>query len=320
MALDEFDIIAKYFTARTGNADVALGVGDDAALIQPPASAALVVATDTLCAGFHFPHDFAAWDLGFRAMAVNLSDFAAMGAEPRWMTLALTIPESEPPWLEAFSAGLVSLARTWNIVLIGGDLTRGPLTVTLQILGVIPEGDVLRRSGARPGDDVFVTGTLGDASLGLDLLTGARRSAGMGWSYLTGRFAHPIPRLRLSAALRGYASSAIDISDGLYADLGHILSASGVGACLALADLPISKSASDLVGDAGARHIALTGGDDYELCFTAQPDMAGAIADIARRHACRVSRIGSIVAAPGLHVSDGEGEEYILDTQCYRHF
>jgi thiamine-monophosphate kinase len=241
MALTEFNLIERYFTrpAAAPDPDVILGIGDDAALVRVPTGMELAVATDTLVEGVHFPPQTAPETIGHKALAVNLSDMAAMGAEPRWATLALTLPQADEDWLTAFSSGFLALAAAEGVQLIGGDTTRGPLSITVQILGLLPSGSALRRSGACAGDLVYVTGTLGDAGLALRMLQHAHGSAAVA-APLAQRLNQPQPRTQEGLALRGIASAAIDISDGLCADLGHILAASGVGAHINLAALPLS--------------------------------------------------------------------------------
>ena len=266
----EFEIIRDFFQRQSADADVLLGIGDDAALLQ--VSGSIAVATDTLVAGVHFLAGMSPARLAQRALAVNLSDMAAMGAQPRWFTLALTLPNADVDWLSAFSMSLHASAGEYQMTLIGGDLTRGPLTITLQLIGTVPAELALRRDGARSGDLVFVTGTVGDAAGGLRLLQQQveiddRASA----KELIDRFECPTPRVSAGIALRGIASAAIDISDGLSADLARLCAASGCGARVDMAKLPISDALQACFGKDASIEMAMTGGDDYELLFTAAP-------------------------------------------------
>jgi thiamine-monophosphate kinase len=278
--MGEFELIARYFrSVGAAREDVVLGVGDDAALVTVPDGQQLVVCTDTLVAGRHFPPDFAADDIGWRALAVNLSDLAAMGAVPTWVTLALTIPDASEEWLEGFAAGFGSLAAAQGVALIGGDTTQGPLTVTVQALGLVPPGQALRRDGARPGDLVYVTGWPGDAAAGLALLQGRLAGQGAFRGALVRKFRRPEARVAFGPRLRGVASACIDVSDGLAQDLGRITTASGVGATIRASELPLSQALFALAGDVRAREFALAGGDDYELLFTVPPTRRAALAD-----------------------------------------
>ncbi len=261
MAISEFDVIERYFRrGRPLRDDVVLGVGDDAALLQVPANHQLVATVDTLIAGRHFPQHTAAFDVAYKALAVSLSDLAAMGADPAWATLALTLPEADESWLKAFAEGFFQLAKRYRVDLVGGDTTRGPLSVTLQLLGLVEEGKAMRRAGARPGQKIFVTGTLGDAAYALREVSSGNEAD----PDLLRRLNRPEPRLEFALALAGTAAAAIDISDGLLADLGHIVAASRCGALLWVDRLPrapaLTAKASEEVLDC-----QLLGGDDYEL-------------------------------------------------------
>lgn len=301
--MDEFALIAEYFAGDDG---AAVGIGDDAAVVDVPPGNQLAVAVDTLVAGRHFPPQMPAAAVGHRALAVNLSDLAAMGAEPRWYTLALTLPAADDDWLAAFARGLRDLGRAHGSALIGGDTTRGPLTITVQALGLIA-GPPLMRRGAAPGDRVFVGGWLGDGAGGLaDVERGAD-------STLAHRFLLPQPQLALGRALAGIASACIDVSDGLAADLGHILAASGAGATIDWHRLPVSPELVASVGDAEARRLALAGGDDYVLCFTVPPDR-----DAACLSTCH--EIGTVTRETGLRIVDADGRPVEADIDGYRHF
>ncbi len=264
MALGEFELIARYFAALGAvRSDVPLGVGDDAALLAPPAGQQLVAAIDTLVDGVHFPHGSPAASIGHRALAVNLSDLAAMGAEPAWALLALTLPEVNERWLSDFARGFGALAECHGVALVGGDTTSGPLSVTVQLLGFAPPGAVLRRNGASAGDLLYVSGSPGDAAEGLALeLQGLSEPAA-----LRQRFLYPQPRVALGCALRGVASACIDVSDGLLADAGKLATASGCGVEIDAALLPTSAALQARLGLRAAQQRALLGGDDYELCF-----------------------------------------------------
>ena len=308
-AVDEFELIKRYFV-RVGEArGVVTGIGDDGAVLQPDPGRELISVIDTLVEGVHFPHDINAADLGYRSVAVNLSDIAAMGGRPRWMTLALTLVESDEVWVENFAKGLHAAAAEHDTSLVGGDLTRGGSTVvTVQITGDVAAGKAIHRSGARVGDTIFVTGTVGDAAAGLE-----RLSAGKPDDFLSSRFLRPAARVSIGHKLAGVASAAIDISDGLLGDLQKLLDASGVGAELDLDSLPLSdalRSACD--GDA-QRRFALCGGDDYELCFTASDDaLSGTVEP-------RVTAIGRIVAGDSIVCRAG-GEIVEYADRGYRHF
>lgn len=319
MALGEFEIIRRFFSHPPGRNDVLLGVGDDAALIAPPAGRQLVAAMDTLVEGVHFPRGFDAEDVGYRALAVNLSDLAAMGAEPAWALLALTLPTADGPWLERFARGFFELAEQHGVALVGGDTTHGPLTVTVQLLGSIEPGAALLRRGAREGDLIYVSGTLGDAAAGLECLS-SRDPARAGLAMeLAERFRRPTPRVALGRALRGIASAAIDVSDGLAADLTHILEASGVGASLEVAHLPLSRYLEDYGPREAGWRLALAGGDDYELLFTVPPTRAEALRALDPAFG-PLSPLGVIEARPGLRLVGPTGKPYRLASRGYRHF
>lgn len=309
----EFELIRRHFSRLAPEAPgLRLGIGDDCALVELPPAHELAVTTDTLVAGRHFPPSTAPFDIGWKALAVNLSDLAAMGAEARWFTLALTLPSADPVWLEGFADGLQALARQCGVALIGGDTTRGPLSITVTAMGVVPAGAALRRSGARPGDRICVTGTLGDAALALRLLDSPSLLAA-----LRERLDRPQPRLSAGIALRGLATAALDLSDGLAGDLGHILAASGVGAEISLQALPVSAWFNGLAPEAERHEWMLRGGDDYELCVCLPPE---AVAEARVRLNVPLTEIGSIVAAPGLFAIDGTGARQRLDAVGYRHF
>lgn len=317
--MGEFDLIRQYFSDMDSAADVVLGVGDDAAIVQPPAGELLLVSTDTLVAGRHFPPATAAYDIGWKALAVNLSDLAAMGATPRWCVLALTLPEASPDFIAEFARGFKALALQAGIALVGGDTTCGPLSITVTVMGSAPPGAALCRHGAQRGDVVYVSGTLGDAALGLALVQG--RVAGpdqAATAYLRDRLNRPEPRLALGLALRGLASSALDISDGLAQDLGHILRRSQLGAELTLERLPLSPPLQQY-SRIQALEWALAGGDDYELCFTLPPEHCAEAEGRARALGVPVHAIGRIVAGPGLVLRD-QGRPFVLGHSGFQHF
>ena len=317
--MDEFRLIDTLIVPHAGTrADVLLGIGDDAALVVPPAGEALVLALDTLVEGIHFLPDILPETLGYRLAAVNLSDLAAMGARPLWATLGLTLPAADPHWVEPFMRGLAAAFAPWQVALVGGDTTRGPRTLSLQLSGAVPASAALTRHGARPGDQVFVSGTLGDAAAGLALAqAGTRRHADE--AFLVNRYERPEPRLALGLALRGVASACIDVSDGLLADLGHILARSRCAARLDLAALPLSPALRAAVAPDTALEHALGGGDDYELCFTV-PAEALASLELLREAGQVLTRIGEIVAGEGLTLLDVEGKTVSPGVRGYRHF
>jgi thiamine-monophosphate kinase len=315
----EFDIIYEYFVNPAMNAGphVVLGPGDDCAILQVPADTELCVSTDTLLAGVHFPVDATGDVAAHRTVAANLSDLAAMGAEPHSFTLASTFDSADPVWLRSFAGTIAALCERFRVPLVGGNLSRGPLSLTIQVMGLVPTGAALRRDGAAVGDDVYVSGTLGDGAAGLRVhLRG-------GASPLVERYLHPEPRLDLGVALRGLASSAVDISDGLLADLGHVCKASGVGAAIELASVPMDESLPDALAgsDTDPVALALTGGDDYELAFTALPRHADKIQAVAQRLAIRLTRIGQVEAGPdGVRCLDANGRVVKIPETGYRHF
>jgi thiamine-monophosphate kinase len=309
MSLSEFNLIERYFTARgVRRDDVALGVGDDCALLRVPVGMELAVSIDALVEGRHYPSGTDAVSVGHKALAVGLSDLAAMGAEPAWATLALSLPEADESWLQGFADGLFALAERFRVQLVGGDTVRGPRVISLQLHGLVPQGAALRRDGAREGDLIYVTGTPGDAGLGLELALGQRRADAADAVYLRARLDRPEPRVAAGLQLRGIASAAIDISDGLAADLGHILARSGVGARLELAQLPYSPALQHLLPEAAERwRYALGGGDDYELCFTVPPERREAAEQVCAALDCGCRCIGRIEAKSGLRLYRPDG-------------
>lgn len=313
----EFALIER-IRARAGKRDdVLLGIGDDAAILRPPPGMELAISCDTLVAGRHFPDDTAPADIGWKSLAVNLSDLAAMGAQPAWATLALTLPEADAGWIDAFLDGFCELADAHGVALVGGDTTRGPLSITLTVHGLLPAGTALRRDGAGANEDIWVTGTLGDAAGGLRQW----QSGGLQSAKLRYRLDRPTPRVDVGLALRELASAAIDLSDGLAADLGHILERSGVGAQLDLGRLPTSRTlAEHFPGEAARWALQLAGGDDYELCFTAPAAQALAIEQALA--ACEVGAtvVGRITRAPGLELLQPDGERFALASAGFDQF
>lgn len=313
--MGEFDLIKAYFRRPAQGAGLILGVGDDCALLEPSPGMTLAVTTDTMVSGIHFLPDDAPRDLGHKLVAVNLSDLAAMGARPRWLFLNLTLPAVDECWLAAFADGLFAQAQRHGAVLAGGDTTRGPLAFGLTAMGELPAGQALRRSGARPGDLVCVSGVPGEAAAGLAHRLGQHLLPEGVAAQALSRLHRPEPRVTLGLALRGVATSAIDISDGLAQDLGHILAASGVGATLELGLLPSSPVLAALP-QALAWRQQLAGGDDYELLFTLPPEYAGRMADLPGP----VTVIGRIDPDPGLRLLAPDGSLFPLAHKGHDHF
>ena len=317
--MGEFEVIRRFFQRPPRRADVVLGSGDDCALLRVPADQLLAVSTDTLVSGVHFFADVDPVALGHKALAVNLSDLAAMGAEPCWASLALTLPEIDEAWLSGFARGFLALAEAHGVDLIGGDMTRGPLCITVTVQGLVPGQGALRRSGAQPGDAIFVTGTLGDGALALQQLQGKLQVDSPWWPGLRARLEQPTPRIGIGMALRGMASSCLDLSDGLASDLGHILRASGVGAQIELDSLPLSPAMAALVSEQ-AWQLALAGGDDYELCFTLPQQHKDSLMALLSGLAVRVTEIGRVVAgAPEIQWLQ-QGQPRSLNLQGWDHF
>ncbi len=321
--MDEFALIRRYFAPLSPAAEgVVLGIGDDAAILAPPAGHELLMTSDTLVAGRHFPLATTPFDIGWKALAVNLSDLAAMGAAPLWFLLALTLPEPDEAWLAGFADGLGSLARKHGIALVGGDTTRGNLSITITAVGSVPAGSSLRRDSAKPGDRVCVTGTLGDAALGLRLNEFESRSPCAQSEHdlvaLRARLDRPMPRIEAGLALRGFANAAIDLSDGLAGDLGHVLAASGVGADLQVDALPMSEAFARQAEAGDRLKLQAAGGDDYELCVCLPPDrLAAAQAALAP---LPLTVIGAISSEPGLRWQAADGTRLKPELQGYQHF
>jgi len=318
--MSEFDLIRRYFTRPTPGAT--LGVGDDAALLNVAAGMELAISTDMLVSGTHFFPKVDPFLLGHKTLAVNLSDMAAMGAAPRWATLSLAMPQADEAWLKGFSSGFFALADEFEVELVGGDTTRGPLNLCVTIMGEVPHGKALRRSGAQVGDDIWVSGSLGDAALGLAHLQGKLTLPDEHRVLCLAALHEPQPRVELGLALRDIAHSAIDISDGLFADLGHILERSGVAAELRYDKFPLApffvSAGEDMQGL--ARHCALSGGDDYELCFTAPVEQRDGIKAISSRLNLPLTRIGKIVSGSGCKVRRADGSVMTIKESGYDHF
>ena len=321
--MNEFELIRRYFTRPARHA--VLGVGDDCALIAPRAGFELAISTDMLVAGRHFLRDTDPEALGHKTLAVNLSDCAAVGAVPRYALLAGALPDANPDWLEGFSRGLFALADRFEVDLIGGDTTRGPLTLCVTIIGEVPAGQALLRSGARPGDTVWVSGELGAAASGLAILQGGLDLPDAERRHAIDALQRPTPRIELGIALRGIASSALDVSDGIVGDLRHILERSAVGAEIELARLPGPAWLHARLEPAATRHLALrcllAGGDDYELCFTAPPSQARRVLEAGAQAGVAVTPIGHIAAGDGLTVLDEHGHPLDLSgLHAFDHF
>ncbi len=316
--MSEFSLIKNYFAKLSPlRQDVLLGAGDDCALLRSPINQLLAVTTDTLVAGVHFFADMPPYELGYKALAVNLSDLAAMGAEPAWVSLAITLPTIDESWLAQFCAGFAELLKIHQLQLIGGDTTHGPLSITITAHGFIPENQALKRDAARPGDKIYVTGTLGDAGAGLKILKNELQLAETYATDLIDRLYKPMPRIREGFALRGIAHAAIDISDGLAADLQHILALSQVGATLYVDCLPLSPALNQAVDKKQAWQLALTAGDDYELCFTVPQAKEAKLQQLEITYTC----IGVIEPSPGLRLQLTTGKTYDLAQQPgYQHF
>lgn len=316
--MNEFDLIHRYFTRATPGA--LLGVGDDAALLQVSAGNVLAVSSDMLVSGTHFFADADPYLLGHKTLAVNLSDMAAMGATPRWATLAIALPQADEAWLERFSAGFFALAQQHDVELVGGDTTRGPLNLCVTIFGEVPQGAALRRSGAQVGDEIWVSGVLGDAALALAHLQGRIVLTAAEFAACAQALHQPQPRVPLGLALRGVASGVIDVSDGLLADLGHVLDASQVGAELDFAALPVSSTVSRYLDRPLGKQCALSGGDDYELCFTAPAARHAELLGIGAQLDLPLTCIGKIVAGHGCLVHDAAGDPLNVEACGYDHF
>ncbi|QOW22469.1 thiamine-phosphate kinase [Novilysobacter avium] len=337
----EFDLIERIRSRAPSRADIVLGVGDDAAVVRVPPDRELVICTDTLNAGVHFPLDTAPFDIGWKALAVNLSDLAAMGAQPAWCTLSLSMPGDDPAWLDSFLDGFLALAGQHGIALIGGDTTRGPLSIGVTAHGLVEPGRALQRGGAQMGDDIWVSGTLGDAAAALWLMGNAgvgatadgrrnpkpalaapptqRAHSGHGET-LRERLDRPQPRLAVGLALVGIAHAAIDLSDGLWSDLGHVCRASGLGALVEVDALPASASLSQGFAADDRRTLQASGGDDYELCFTAPPSARAQVEALELESGTALTRIGRMVAGTQVAGVDAEDAPWVPERTGWVHF
>jgi len=321
--MSEFDIITRYFsTQSTHRPDVLTGIGDDAAIVKPLAGYELAITTDTLVKGIHFPESTLPYDIGYKSLAVNLSDLAAMGAKPAFVTLALTLPKKDTDFIQSFCHGFFTLANRYDVQLIGGDLTHGPLSITIQAMGyTLPEQAILR-SGAKPHDLIYVTGTLGDAGLALQHLQQGMTIQSAYQHEIIKRLLRPEPQIAIGLSLTSLATAAIDISDGLAADLNHILKASGVGARINVDKLPLSQGLTHTLTADKAIALALTAGDDYELCFTVpaqkQIELEKRLSNLTCNY--KYTCIGEITANPGLTLHYNNGNHYHGPVLGYEHF
>ena len=327
MALSEFELIQRYFnqpsvmsTDIDSNKVIVKGIGDDCAILNLPHNTYSALSIDTLVSGVHFPKQAKAIDVGRRALSVSLSDLAAMGADPSWFSLAITLPDMNSDWLEGFSRGLFEVATRYQCQLIGGDTTRGPLTITVQVGGVLSPGKELYRHGAMPGNEVYISGYLGDGAAGLIATDDSVEMSSSDRQYLLDRFYSPTPRFEVSRLLRDIATSAIDVSDGLVADAGHIAKASGVRIELDANKLPISSHVNSLLKPSEALNAALSGGDDYELCVTVPEGQASDIKSIQRQTGVMMTKIGRVVVGEGVLCLDQQGRKIELSQAGYQHF
>ena len=316
--VSEFDLIARYFTPPTTH--TVLAGGDDAALVAVTPGMELVVSTDMLVGGRHFFADADPYGIGYKSLAVNLSDIAAMGARPRWVTLSVAFPNADEQWIGRFAQGFLDLAREHDVDLIGGDTTRGPLNICVQIMGEAPAGAALRRAGAQPGDEVWVSGEVGDAALALAHVRGDFKLQAKALDYAMRRLDHPSPRLALGEGLRGIATSAIDVSDGLVADAGHLAEQSRVRIVIEWESVPLSDVAQRYRSHPLMRECALAGGDDYELCFTAPAARHAALIGLSGALGVALSAIGRVETGQGVSVVDASGNPIRLERQGFDHF
>jgi thiamine-monophosphate kinase len=321
MALGEFDLIQKYFLSSGYRNDVSLGVGDDCAIVSIPEGRQLAVTTDTLVDGVHFPSNTTPRDIAHKAIAVNLSDLAAMGAEPAWLTLALSLPHVNEDWIKSFSEEFKATTEKYNVQLIGGDTTRGPLSITVQAMGLVDPEHIMHRDAARSGDAIYVSGTLGDAATGLSILQ-RKQAADENEAWLIDRLNRPDPRVELGVKVAEYCKCAIDISDGLAADLGHILAASHCGATVYKDRIPLSHQLVEysINRDEVDWQLVLAGGDDYELCLVVSPDTESKLIKVSSEISLPLTRIGVIEEHGLLTFVDETGTQTLLDHHGYEHF
>lgn len=316
----EFEIIRQYFTPQEYRADVVLGIGDDAAILNVPEGHQLVQSVDTLVAGVHFPIETSPQDIAHKALAVNLSDMAAMGAEPTWFTLAITLPLDDEEWLKSFSESLSSLASKFNVQLVGGDTTQGPLSISITVNGIVPTGKALTRKNAHVSDKIYVSGTLGDAALALAAWQGQCLLRKDSASFLNKKLNQPMPQVELGLLLRNYANACIDVSDGLVADLEHITEQSNLGAKIKFENIPLSKEFTSNLTDEGLIiPLVLSGGDDYELCFTIPTEKQSEFEKVILENKLSVTCIGEIESEKGVRCTFND--EYIdIQDAGYNHF
>lgn len=321
MGISELTLIERYFRhCGVKRSDIRLGIGDDAALLECPPEAELVATVDTLVAGVHFPEGSPAASIGHRAVAVNLSDLAAMGARPAWALLSLTLPSADEEWLGEFASGFSALARAHTVGLVGGNTTAGPLCISVQLLGHVPRGAALLRSGGKAGDILFVSGTPGDSTAGLALEQGRLQAASHTAKYLRERFLFPTPRVALGERLRKFASACIDVSDGLLGDAAKLAHASGCGVEIQFDSVPVSDALVEVVGNERAHTLALTGGEDYELCFTVHPDTAARMNQELPPEQWGYRRIGVLARNPGTRVLAADASVMDFSHSGFSHF
>ncbi len=321
--MNEFEIIQHYFKSlprpeknRVVGRTLHLGIGDDCALVSLASRQQLVISTDTLVDGVHFPRSTSAFDIGYKALAVNLSDLAAMGADPAWFTLSVTLPEFQSDWVKEFCQGLAVLMESFPIELIGGDTTRGPLSITIQVLGVVEHGQAITRGAAQLDDDIYVSGKLGEAGIGLQLVQSGQPPVNAAQEQAILRLNRPLPRITLGQRLRGVASSCIDISDGLLGDMAHLLSGSGLGAEVQVERVPLAECLAN--PEPKDYQFAINAGDDYELCFTAPTEARVLVQNLAEELSLPLTRIGTVVAEAG--VIARYFDQSILVANSFQHF
>ena len=319
--MKEFELIRRYFDEPgVPRKDVEIGIGDDAAIINVPEKSQLIVTTDTLVEGIHFFADMNPRALGHKAVAVNLSDIAAMGGEPTWLSLSVTLPRADEQWVKEFSCGLFEICEYFNVQVVGGDTTQGPLTVTVSAKGLVPKGKALLRSGAQPGDWIYVTGTLGDAGVAIDSIRNNEPLPLKHHAFIMNRFEFPTPRVAVAQGVREVATAAIDVSDGLISDLQHILTASNVGAVLNVDQLPLSDALRESVPEEKYLDYALCAGDDYEFLFTVPEDKRGALDVTMSHYGVNLTCVGQIQGAAGKLEIRKDGEPFEFDGSGYQHF
>lgn len=322
--MSEFDLINQFFkNTKVKRDDVLLGIGDDCAMLSPPPGKALAVSTDTLISGVHFPENTAAQDIAYKSLAVNLSDLAAMGAEPAWVSLAISLPDSDTQWLNAFMRGFNELAARFNVQLIGGDTTQGALSITVNVTGFVDPEKSLKRSNAKLGDHVFVTGYIGDASIGLDLILNKVNSnksfTDAHKNYCVDRLNRPYAQVIAGQLLSSFSIAAIDISDGLKADLNHICKASGLGALLNIEKLPVSDALQVFYNNQPDWQTILSAGDDYELCFTCPKEQVSEMQSLMELNNIKITCIGEMVSGTDVKCLL-EGDLLNVEKTGYNHF